>query len=225
MPLRRAAASTLRTARVGAALSAPVVASPSGTRPFLSFRPPLRPRPRAGAAAADEGDMGNQAVSGLKEDPPAPTVVKSPAEWRAALSPLAYDVTREGGTERAGTGEFTAHRARGTYSCVCCGTALFTHEEKFDSHCGWPAFWAPMGGAAAVQGGPIRYLHDGTGGMVRTEVRCRACEAHLGHVFNDGPAEKGGLRYCINSVCLTFKSGAVAPGGAAGGAAGGKGPE
>ncbi len=149
--------------------------------------------------------MGNSmAVSNLKEEPANPSVVLPDSEWKKKLPPQSYEVARLGGTERAFTGPYTDLEAKGTYKCVCCGTPLFTDEEKFHSGCGWPAFWAPAGGQAKVEGGPIRYLHDNSHGMERTEVRCKACEAHLGHVFNDGPRDKGGLRYCINSVSLDF---------------------
>jgi 7-cyano-7-deazaguanine synthase len=114
------------------------------------------------------------------------------------LTPLQWHVTQEAGTERAFTGEFWNASDPGTYACICCGKALFDHTSKFSSGCGWPSFHTERGHAR------IHRLVDRTHGMVRTEVRCSTCDAHLGHVFDDGPREHGGERYCINSASLTF---------------------
>ena len=126
---------------------------------------------------------------------PDPEVVKDEAAWRAQLSPEAYRVAREGGTERAFTGAYTDTEDAGTYHCVCCDAPLFRSDAKFHSGCGWPSFFEPLEGANLVE------LRDNSHGMIRTEIRCKRCDAHLGHVFPDGPPPTG-LRYCINSVCL-----------------------
>ena len=123
-------------------------------------------------------------------------VIKSDTEWREQLSQLAYEVTRHHGTERAGTHE-DFPKVPGTYRCVCCDAPLFDQDTKFESYCGWPSFTAPVGE------GPVGYTEDMRYNMRRTEVHCTRCDAHLGHVFPDGPPPTG-LRYCINGVALRF---------------------
>ena len=124
-------------------------------------------------------------------------VEKSEAEWRAQLDPLTYEVTRQKGTERAFTGKYWDTKEDGTYRCSCCGEALFSSEEKFDSGCGWPSFSLPLSAEAVEEARDVSHF------MVRTEVLCNACGAHLGHVFDDGPRPSG-LRYCINSVSIAL---------------------
>ncbi|MGP0091558.1 MAG: peptide-methionine (R)-S-oxide reductase MsrB [Xanthobacteraceae bacterium] len=124
-------------------------------------------------------------------------VKKSEDEWRRQLTPEQYRVTRKHGTERAFTGPHWDEKRAGLYSCVCCGTPLFSSRTKFDSRTGWPSFWAP------VKPDSVDEREDRSLLMRRTEVRCAACEAHLGHVFPDGP-QPTGLRYCMNGTALTF---------------------
>lgn len=120
------------------------------------------------------------------------------AEWRERLTPEEYHILREAGTERAFTGKYDKHYEDGTYSCGACGTPLFLSDAKYNSGCGWPAFFAP------ADAGAIDEHRDSSFGMIRTEVTCSNCGSHLGHVFPDGPPDQGGLRYCINSASLDF---------------------
>lgn len=126
-----------------------------------------------------------------------PEIEKSDDEWRQELTPQEFQVLRNAGTERPYTGEYYDAKTAGTYACRACGAELFTSNEKFDSHCGWPSFWAPLAE------GTVRYLHDRSLGMERIEVRCTRCDSHLGHLFKgegfDTPTDQ---RFCINSISM-----------------------
>jgi len=130
----------------------------------------------------------------------APNVVKSEAEWREQLSPEEYAVLRQAATERPFTGAYTDNKQVGVYRCRACGSELFRSEHKFDSHCGWPSFFTPLAGERIIE------RRDRSLGTVRVEVLCANCHSHLGHVFEgEGYGTPTDLRYCINSISLTFE--------------------
>lgn len=126
-------------------------------------------------------------------------IVRSKSEWQKQLTPEQYAVLREGATERPFTGKYVNHKADGTYVCGACGQPLFASDTKFESGSGWPSFWD------VIENGKVELRTDRSHGMTRTEVVCSRCESHLGHVFEDGPQDKTGLRYCINSAALNFE--------------------
>ncbi len=136
--------------------------------------------------------------AGLRQDVAVvPKIVKSDAEWRKQLTPAAFDITRKAGTEMAFTGALLNLHEKGLFRCICCDTALYSSETKFESGTGWPSFWAPI----AKEN--VQEISDRAFGMTRTAVSCPRCDAHLGHVFDDGPRPTG-LRYCMNSVAMQF---------------------
>ncbi|MEQ4518266.1 peptide-methionine (R)-S-oxide reductase MsrB [Pseudarthrobacter sp. B907] len=156
-----------------------------------------KPKVQPVSSPAGGDTAGNTAAARQTGTTAGGPVEKTDQQWREELSPEEYRVLRQAGTERPYTGEYWDTHTEGVYQCRACGTELFTSREKFDSHCGWPSFWAPLAE------GTVRYIHDRTLGMERIEVRCAACDSHLGHVFEgEGYGTPTDQRYCINSVSL-----------------------
>jgi peptide-methionine (R)-S-oxide reductase len=187
--------SSLEPAKTASAVPAPVAEAKPSSSPTAD---PATAATPAIVKAPSEGSTTEMPVPAAEQKPKEDAMPTTDDEWKKKLTPEQYRVARQKGTERAFTGEYHKTKTPGVYRCVCCGTELFSSEHKFDSGTGWPSYWQP---AAKER---VKEITDSSHGMRRVEVVCAKCDAHLGHVFDDGPKPTG-LRYCINSVSLKLE--------------------
>lgn len=141
--------------------------------------------------------QGNKSKTVTKETSKIKKMEKTDAEWKEILTPQEYHVLRQKGTDRPGNGGYTKHFEKGTYVCAACNTQLFESNSKYESHCGWPSFDDAIDGT-------VEFTRDSSAGMIRTEITCKTCDGHLGHIFDDGPRETTGKRYCVNTTSIKF---------------------